>query len=199
MLNKYKAIRRRICDIAWNVHRSDLAHRLNVQNFSQCYRSTATQRTLCLPSGVYRMEKYAHGNFSNGRGRIRARALHRKSYSMRTSMPVECTPFKALYTFHPRHCIPPQQHSPGIILRVHSPQIRTTVVCRSTDEYICTRMLPFNPYFILWLSNDPCSFFCSCDKRVFALWRTAFLLKLHSASAIYCMLQQTDHPLSRIE
>lgn len=111
-----------------------------------------------------------------------ARGAARKSYSMRTSMLVEYTLFKTLYTSH-NVVVFHRNNIRQVILRVYSPQIRTTVVCGSTDEYICMRrylstLIPHS------YSTMTC-FFCSYDTRIRSLTGRIFIEITQCVRVVY--------------
>jgi len=120
--------------------------------------------------------------------------LYRKSYSMRTSMLVEYTLFKTLYT------------SPNVVV-FHRNNIR-----RSFFVYILPRFvrpsfvdLQMNTYACRYLSTlfsipifQQRVFFLFAYNmiRVFALWRTEFLLTLQCVRVIYriCYVDKIIYP-----
>jgi len=123
---------------------------LTYKNFSECYRSAVTTYGVCLPGGVYRMEKYACGNSGNGGGRIRASL--RKSYS---TDPCErncaCRAvFKTLYAFFPTLLFHHNNICPVIVVSRSIP-IFLVVARLRTHTYVCAMYVsyPYSPFLFL--------------------------------------------------
>lgn len=89
-------------------------------------------------------------------------------------MPVECSLFKTLYTFHPTLLFP-QQHSPGHSLRTFSLDSydRRLSIYGWIHVHTHTHVLPFNSYTALWFFYDP--YFCSYNMHVCFLTDKIFI------------------------
>lgn len=83
------------------------------------------------------MEKYAHGNSGNGRGRIRARCCTVKAIPCERACLSNVRFLKRCTHFTHNVVVFHRNNIRRVILRIHSSQIHMTIVCRSTDEYIC--------------------------------------------------------------